>query len=250
MVIALTALGLVITLLTGRRRLRLNEEHGFLTTAKTDMDITIEGSNPQREHRPGKPSSVGVSESGSSRRRSFVEGGVHVDQTSSLLPGDQTASSEYTPLLGEHTESSGDSAEFVGSHGTSIPTSYGADESIGKCREQPPDTTTFSEDAQAEESLINDVVKDDAARRCKPCPCGQSFKAKIVFISISTYLSTGTVIMYTLTTSDFVAKAIYGGDPEAAPGSESLARSVWMIISFFFFLVFNVCTHCGIIRQI
>ena len=205
-VIVFVALALLITLLTGRRQLRLSKKHDSLTTA--DLEIS-DNDNTHSYYRPRANYLAGTLENSI---RS-IGGGMHFDHTLALLVDNQTMQlSEHTPLLAKDDEM-GDSDEFVRSQVGSISTVYGTNEPTLDCSQRPTDGS--------EEDLLNKSVEN--AGTCQPGR-GQSSKAKLLLISASTYFSAGLFIMITLTSSDFVGKAIYGGDPEAAPDSESLAR--------------------------
>ena len=204
-VIVFVALGLLITLLTGRRQLRLSKEHDSLTT----VDLKI--SDNDNTHSYYRPRANSLAHTLENSIRS-TGGGMHFDQTLALPVDNQTMqSSEHTPLLSKDEMS--DTDEFVRSQIVSISTVYGTNEPTVNCSQRPTDSS--------EEDLLNKSVKN--AETCQPGR-GQSSKAKLLLISASTYFSTGLLIMITLTSSDFLGKAIYGGDPEAAPDSESLAR--------------------------
>ena len=204
-VIVFVALGLLFTLLTGRRQLRLSKEHDSLTT------VDLEISDSDNTHSYYRPRANSLAHTLENSIRS-TGGGMHFDQTLALLVDNQTMqSSEHTPLLSKDEMS--DTDEFVRSQVVSISTVYGTNEPTVDCSQRPTDSS--------EEDLLNKCVEN--AETCQPGR-GQSSKAKLLLISTSTYFSTGLLIMITLTSSDFVGKAIYGGDPEAAPDSESLAR--------------------------
>ncbi|KAK7462556.1 hypothetical protein BaRGS_00038412, partial [Batillaria attramentaria] len=48
------------------------------------------------------------------------------------------------------------------------------------------------------------------------------FRFRIGLVCLSAYFSIGVIYMFALMSSDYVGKAIYGGDPRAKPGSPSL----------------------------
>ena len=199
------ALGLLITVLAGRRQLRLKEVHDTLTTTTTtDLQIT-DNASTHAEYRPRGNSLADTFDN------SIHDGGVPFDQTFALLVDNQKQqSSESTPLLAENEESD-DSDEFTGSRVNFVSTLYGTNESTIHCSPCSTDAITF----------LNKTVENGGTSQPYQ---GQSFKAKIVLICVATYFSTGLMVMFTVTGSDFVGKAIYGGDPEGNPGSESLMR--------------------------
>ncbi|XP_076468079.1 uncharacterized protein LOC143298932 [Babylonia areolata] len=73
-----------------------------------------------------------------------------------------------------------------------------------------------------EEQPLGNTFEVDGAAVGDGGDGGRSFKVKVVLISIATYCSTCDLFMFTLTGTDFVGKAVYGGNPEAPPGSQSL----------------------------
>nr|KAG5714522.1 hypothetical protein BaRGS_006968 [Batillaria attramentaria] len=48
------------------------------------------------------------------------------------------------------------------------------------------------------------------------------FKRQLIWICLAVYFSAATVCIFSTLTTDYVGKAIYGGNPEAEPGSDSL----------------------------
>ena len=97
----------------------------------------------------------------------------------------------------------------------SMPVSYGAIKSSSPCSER-----VFTGNKQALEDA-HDVDAD----KCLQC-CEWGFKVRLGLLAVSTFFATGLLIIFTMTTSDVVGKAIYGGDPEALPGSDSLEKCV------------------------
>lgn len=262
----LVALGLLITLLLGRRQLRLTKEYDSLLSKKPDADITYHNTNHQSEEQMTTSSHLHTLECSI---RSFGGGAVSFDQTLVFLTEDQATSTEQTPLLLEN-EMLGDSGEFVAPPVTSGCGSYGTNVSTFTCstrktledvpeEEDPSSLKTFRNNAQhivptcsehlsiaktAPEGVPGDGLDaEKGAGARQPC-CRQSFLVKVVLITISVYFGTGAVLMFTMTSSDFVSKAIYGGDPDAAPGSESLQRSESLqIVQLCIYLFTNILVY-------
>ena len=213
MVIVFVALGLLITLLAGRRQLRLIEGPKFLTTKKPDTEIIHHTITSQGEDQLTRRSFLHSLESST---RSFAAGAVHFGQTLTFLEGNQTISSEQTPLLPED-ELLGESGELVGPQSISVRGSYGTTVSSFTCSGQENVAETALVDVSEEglkhlntpsnnaehivitcskqenfatlEHVSEEVSSEKDARTNQPC-CGQNFKAKVVFISLSVYFVT------------------------------------------------------------
>ncbi|KAK7506813.1 hypothetical protein BaRGS_00001664 [Batillaria attramentaria] len=76
-----------------------------------------------------------------------------------------------------------------------------------------------------------------------------TFKWKIGCICASLYFSVGLVHMFSMMSTDYVGKTIYGGNPEAEPGSDSLRNyqtgvrfaSVGFIVYYISYLLASAC---------
>ncbi|KAK7495845.1 hypothetical protein BaRGS_00012835 [Batillaria attramentaria] len=77
----------------------------------------------------------------------------------------------------------------------------------------------------------------------------KNFKRKVFFICASLYFSAGLLNMYTMMSTDYVGKTIYGGDPDAERGSDSLRDyqtgvrfgSLGFVVYYVSYLLASVC---------
>ncbi|KAK7506865.1 hypothetical protein BaRGS_00001716 [Batillaria attramentaria] len=75
------------------------------------------------------------------------------------------------------------------------------------------------------------------------------FKRQLIWICLAVYFSAATVCIFSTLTTDYVGKAIYGGNPEAEPGSDSLRNyqtgvrlaSVGFVVYYSSYLLASVC---------
>ncbi|KAK7507008.1 hypothetical protein BaRGS_00001859 [Batillaria attramentaria] len=75
------------------------------------------------------------------------------------------------------------------------------------------------------------------------------FKRQLFWICLTVYFSTSLVYIFSTLTTDYVGKAIYGGNPEAEPGSDSLRNyqtgvrfaSVGFVVYYSSYLLASVC---------
>lgn len=201
------AVGLLITLLSGRYQLRLQQHNDALTTSNQSHGVMA------RNRQSGSPENT---------IRSDISDEKYLESTFTLLDEDQPTCSEKTPLL----TGSNNVSEAENAH---IP----CDE---RCKSGSSKTHDFTPDADipqhptAVAKKCKDRSKHEAANivtdtdtnlwGCAP----YGFRIKVFCLFISGYLSNGILITFTYTTSDFVGKAIYGGNPHAPPDSASLAR--------------------------
>nr|KAG5707802.1 hypothetical protein BaRGS_015962 [Batillaria attramentaria] len=154
----------------------------------------------------------------------FKGAGLDIDQTSVIVEErerreqeddqeeeEEACTSETQPLLPEIPPLLDDDKRNA-----SRP--FGAYESNGSTDK----TTLVSRDSfkgTNPESPRKDRAKKTSSGLCGP---ERSFKANLALLCVSTYFNIGVVFLYTLTSSDFIGKAVFGGDPQAAPGSEKL----------------------------
>ncbi|KAK7507004.1 hypothetical protein BaRGS_00001855 [Batillaria attramentaria] len=75
------------------------------------------------------------------------------------------------------------------------------------------------------------------------------FKRQIFWICLTVFFSAATICIFSMLTTDYVGKAIYGGNPEAEPGSDSLSNyqtgvrlaSVGFVVYYSSYLLASVC---------
>ena len=101
------------------------------------------------------------------------------------------------------------------------------------CPEQGVNSTT----AHPEEVEKEDE-DDDSGLRVGYCEWG--YKVKIGLVTASLFFAFGLVAMFSMTSSDILGKAIYGGDPKAPPGSDSLTKC-----GAFGYACYIAASHCA-----
>ncbi|XP_070197801.1 uncharacterized protein [Littorina saxatilis] len=215
-VITFVLLGLPITMLAGSKQLKLNNVRyeALIEDDASDTDAACYVHNsPQQDDQLTRSATLDTLEN------SIRSVPVYFDATLVHLDEDLARIAEQAPLVPEENEPQD---AFVKSCQNSTSASYGTSgstyTSFGQQQHQTLAKTTLEDIPEGE---MLDIMKD--AERCQPC-CASSYKRKILFIALSCFFFVGTLVMFSMTTSDYVGKVIYGGDPNGAAGSGGLFR--------------------------
>lgn len=215
-VITFVLLGLPITMLAGSKQLKLNNVRyeALIEDDASDTDAACYVHNsPQQDDQLTRSATLDTLEN------SIRSVPVYFDATLVHLDEDLARIAEQAPLVPEDNEPQD---AFVKSCQNSMSVSYGTSgstyTSFGQQQHQTLAKTTLEDIPEGE---MLDIMKD--AERCQPC-CASSYKRKILFIALSCFFFVGTLVMFSVTTSDYVGKVIYGGDPNGAAGSGGLLR--------------------------
>ncbi|XP_076447135.1 uncharacterized protein LOC143284315 [Babylonia areolata] len=245
--VLLVVLGFLSTLISSRKQLRqlqVNQSESISTkhreTTKnrtggkglpengsaTHEDIVSSASDgaPHTNHPMGD-----ISENSP---RPFAEGSNCLGQSVNLeeeeeVEEDLSSMAEDRPLLEDDIVGE---EEVDGDRGTSL-SGYGATESA----EHGHRRTSVEKPAGDAGGLMNSGKAESGCLSWLQNP-----KVRIAFVCITTFFNADVVMMYAMTVSDFVGKTVYGGDPRAAPVSDSVSRyqegmktASWALLLYF-----------------
>ncbi|XP_076468259.1 uncharacterized protein LOC143299052 [Babylonia areolata] len=132
-------------------------------------------------------------------------------------------STESTPLL-EDERGVMEESELERSRLASSSVSYKRTHSFSSIPDQQEARDMTLKDApehrRSKQTLEDtpELVVSKGKSRC----CERGLKTKILLIFLAAYFSSSVMTIFSVTSSDFVGKAIYRGDPAALPGSQSL----------------------------
>ncbi|XP_076468109.1 uncharacterized protein LOC143298948 [Babylonia areolata] len=249
--------GLSISLLTVNRMLKLHS-----SSAEDAVVIPKPQNSLAHEAKPHHEETLSRSvilDALENSFRSLGGGSFHFDQNMAIRGEQQRSqsldhriyhrSTERTPLL-EDERGVMEESEQEKSWIASASVSYEKTDSLSSIPDHLEARTTTMKDVperhmskQTPEDML-EVEVDEIQSRC----CKRGFKTKLFLVFLATYFSSSAMSFFSMTSSDFVGKAIYGGDPAALPGSQSLISyqegvrmsSIGFFIHYIFYFIISI----------
>ena len=223
-VVVVAVVGIFSTITTGRRLLGLKHKAPLPNTQET-IHRLHDSSHPQDNE---NSLAFHVLPSDLSHQSPSTD-------TTELKVNQTTASViETTSLLETPTEKSLSNSTL----------GYGATQDYSRELKDDHDSSNSAvSDDDPSQNLLIPPNREVQATRPSPCSQGRSFRTAVALLCCSTYFSVGATLVYVLTSSDFVGKAIYNGDPEAPSGSDGLARSGLAVITVSAVHQYTLCVH-------
>ncbi|KAL8600218.1 hypothetical protein ACOMHN_062508 [Nucella lapillus] len=225
--IVLVILGLLTTSITGYNQLRQlqnkprtissQENAGTSQTTKphhkrkdahSTCNKTSYGNGVVSSHRENFASRRPSLDAFENSIRSFSGGGIYLESSMSLVKQTPRGLTEDIPLL----KSDSSSEEVHRDHLTSLPEGYGSGEQ----------TSSVGKPTRGTDSYGDSGSENDGTRGCFSYL--QNLKVRFALVCVTSFFAADSMMMYTVTVSDFMGKAVYDGDPAALPGSDSLNR--------------------------
>ncbi|KAL8600225.1 hypothetical protein ACOMHN_062515 [Nucella lapillus] len=236
-------IGLILSLLTGLRQLKLlhpDQEHQYHQQQQQHHQQN------QHQHHQHQPSAVLTSQensmsvdvrANSNNFQNHTESGEnHSDPNLAGIPYSPSNSISHTEsarkFLPELSQSDLEQKHFGGnlsdkskdlpSESSKTPINYGAldkESSLSLSK-----TSSFDGNRAEHDSSQKKLYRTEYNQTVCPCRRTWGVKVAMAILVCSAYFNFGSIIIYKLTISDFVGKAIYGGDPTAPTGSEELEK--------------------------
>ncbi|XP_076468078.1 uncharacterized protein LOC143298931 [Babylonia areolata] len=252
-----TIVGLSISLLTVHRMLKLHSSSAEdAVVIPKPQNSLVHEAKPHHEETLSRSVILDALENSF---RSLGAGSIHFDQSMAIRGEHQRSqsldhriyhrSTERTPLL-EDERGVMEESEQERSWIASASVSYERTDSLSSIPDHLEARTTTMKDVperrESKQTLEDtpELAVPEIQSRC----CERGFKTKVFLIFLTTYFSFSVITMIALTSSDFVGKAIYGGDPAALPGSQSLISyqegvrmsSIGFFIHYIFFFIGSI----------